>query len=261
MATNTPNFNWLIPAVGGDGDIWGDYLNSNITDQDSLIRRFMNNFINSSAPAEAQAGTLWLDNTSNPYEWKMFDGTDWITIGTLNTSTNTFATSSVNNYVGDYKFSAQTANHGSWLLCNGASISTTTYSGLFTLIGYNFGGSGASFNLPDMRGRVAGGVGTGSGLSTRTLGQNVGAETHTLSTSELPSHTHNLAVDATSSSGLIGGQQLSVFGRDGDFAWYNLCGVVGTPTFGVTGATGSNAAHNNMQPTLFVGNYFIYSGV
>lgn len=249
MATNTPNFNWLIPAVGGDGDIWGDYLNSNINDQDSLIRRFMNNFINSSAPAEAQAGTLWLDNTTNPYVWKMFDGSDWITIGTLNTSTNTFETTSVTNYVGDYKFSTQTANHGSWLLCNGSGISTTTYSGLFTLLGYNFGGSGATFNLPDLRGRVPASIGTGSGLSARTLGETVGAETHTLDITELPDPITTTAAVANFqiTGGVNGIQSTSGGGLGGNDGYIKN--------------TGGNQPHNIMQPTLFVGSYFIYSGV
>jgi len=40
-----------------------------------------------------------------------------------------------------------------WLLCSGASISTSTYADLFAVIGYTYGGSGANFNLPDLRGR------------------------------------------------------------------------------------------------------------
>jgi hypothetical protein len=39
-----------------------------------------------------------------------------------------------------------------WIKCNGASLSTTTYGALFATIGYTFGGSGASFNVPDLRG-------------------------------------------------------------------------------------------------------------
>ena len=44
----------------------------------------------SSHPSYAQAGTMWLDNTTNPWILKVFDGSDDITLGTLNTSTNTF---------------------------------------------------------------------------------------------------------------------------------------------------------------------------
>ena len=40
-----------------------------------------------------------------------------------------------------------------WLVCDGASLSTSAYASLFAVIGYTFGGSGGSFNLPDLRGR------------------------------------------------------------------------------------------------------------
>jgi microcystin-dependent protein len=46
-------------------------------------------------------------------------------------------------------FGGATAPFG-WLLCNGAGVSTTTYANLFAVIGYNFGGSGATFNLPNL---------------------------------------------------------------------------------------------------------------
>ena len=48
-------------------------------------------------------------------------------------------------------FAASAAPSG-FLKANGASLSTTTYATLFAVIGYTFGGSGASFNLPDLRG-------------------------------------------------------------------------------------------------------------
>ena len=57
------------------------------------------------------------------------------------------------NVVGDYKMSAQTADHDNWFICNGRAISRTDYSGLFAVIGTSFGaGDGSTtFNLPDFR--------------------------------------------------------------------------------------------------------------
>jgi microcystin-dependent protein len=49
-------------------------------------------------------------------------------------------------------YAGSTAPSG-WLLCDGAPLSTTTYASLFAIIGYTFGGSGGTFNLPDLRGR------------------------------------------------------------------------------------------------------------
>lgn len=245
MPSNTSNFNWLKPTVSGDNDVWGDYLNTNLDSQDSLFRRSLNNFINSSAPAEAQNGLIWVDNTTNPWVMKIYDGTDWIIMGYINTSTNSFSAPTTSNYIGDYKFSVQAASHGSWLLCNGASVSTTTYSGLFALTGYAFGGSGANFNLPDLRGRVSGAIGTGSGLSARSLGDTVGAETHTLTQAQLPDY-------------LIQGS-VEVGNNDGSNVRGSFAGT-GNSYYDVRSG-GSGQSHNNMQPTLFTGNYFIYSGV
>jgi microcystin-dependent protein len=45
-----------------------------------------------------------------------------------------------------------------WFLCDGASYSTVTYSNLFNSIGYQFGGSGTSFNVPNLKGRVVVGI-------------------------------------------------------------------------------------------------------
>jgi hypothetical protein len=41
-----------------------------------------------------------------------------------------------------------------FLECDGASVSTSTYAALFAVIGYTYGGSGANFNLPDLKDRV-----------------------------------------------------------------------------------------------------------
>ena len=58
----------------------------------------------------------------------------------------------------------------SFLVCDGASLSTTDYAALFSAIGYTFGGSGAQFNLPDLRAAFIRGAGTQNGYSA-TFGQ------------------------------------------------------------------------------------------
>jgi microcystin-dependent protein len=77
-----------------------------------------------------------------------------------------------------------------WLMCDGQSYSTSTYSGLFAAIGYKYGGSGATFRVPDCRGRTQIGAGQGAGLAYRALGASGGAEAHALGLTELPNHTH-----------------------------------------------------------------------
>lgn len=65
-----------------------------------------------------------------------------------------------------------------FLLCNGASVSTSTYANLFSAIGYTFGGSGASFLLPDYRNRMPIGAGTIAGIAITGGSANAVVVTH-----------------------------------------------------------------------------------
>lgn len=185
--------------------------------------------------------------------------------------------------IGDIKFSVQSVNHNNWLLCNGQSVLVANYPKLYAVIGYAFGGAGASFNLPDSRGRVLGGIGQGTGLSIRTLGLNVGSESVTLTQAQMPSHIHTGTTDSagahTHSSNAVGGQgNLGLCIADGTNTVINTDSSLGelnvwtnpfaltinsngahTHTF-TTGSTGGDQSHENMQPTLFIGNVFIYAG-
>lgn len=67
---------------------------------------------------------------------------------------------------------AMNSNPNGWLFCNGASLGTGAYAALFAQIGYTYGGSGASFNLPDLRGYFVRGAGTNDdGTASGTFGQ------------------------------------------------------------------------------------------
>lgn len=90
-------------------------------------------------------------------------------------------------------FAGSSAPSG-WLLCDGSSYGTSTYPDLYSAIGYTWGGSGSTFKVPDLRGRVTLGAGSGSGLTSRTLGANGGAETYsfTIASTNIPAHTHTV---------------------------------------------------------------------
>jgi microcystin-dependent protein len=247
MVTNTPNFNWKLPDVGGDVDLWGGYLNENISNQDTLVRAFMNTFIGTSAPATFQKGTFWLDTTTSPIDVvKVYDGTQWVATGVLNETTHTFAGMGIAAVTGDYKFSLQTSNHNGWIICDGGTYLVAAYTELFALIGYAFGGAGPNFFVPDLRGRIPGATGIGTGLTPRALGATVGEETHTLTRPELPDPLTNTAAFGNFTFGTPTTAQA----------------IQNTPGYasGVVANQGGNQPHNNMQPTLFVGNFFIYSG-
>ncbi len=90
-----------------------------------------------------------------------------------------------------------------WALANGQLLSISQNTALFALLGTQFGGDGQStFALPDLQGRVPVGMGTGAGLSTVNIGDKFGAQTTTLTTSQLPSHTHSFNVNTTVSTNM-----------------------------------------------------------
>ncbi|MBK6532496.1 MAG: phage tail protein [Deltaproteobacteria bacterium] len=83
-----------------------------------------------------------------------------------------------------------------WEFCNGQLLLIAQNSALFSLIGTAFGGDGTTtFALPDLRGRVPVHAGAGPSLSMRTLGERFGAESVTLTSQQVPAHTHGLQAE------------------------------------------------------------------
>jgi microcystin-dependent protein len=101
-------------------------------------------------------------------------------------------------YPGDMKMSGILADHPGWLLCDGRVLQVDLYPILFAAVSYRWGGSGATFSLPDLRDAVPmgpGNMGTGRGdrnvISDPTgLGKMLGVPTVTLTEDYLPAHTH-----------------------------------------------------------------------
>lgn len=167
---------------------------------------------------------------------------------------------------------AGTAAPNGWILCDGRSLSTTTYADLFTAVGYAYGGSGGSFNVPDLRGRVVagrdvdqGGYGnrlsaTHFGSNGRTSGQTGGAEGQSLTTAQLASHSHfvvNTDASTNSTPSVSNTQTVSTSNIHSNLdPNYSLNGTATAATVGVSSASGSGSAHNNVQPTIIL-NYII----
>lgn len=174
----------------------------------------------------------------------------------------------VKNYsamAGTIKMFAGSVAPDGWLLCNGQAVSRTTYSKLFNVIGTTYGeGDGSTtFNLPDLRGRVPLGAGTGDAntATAHDLGQKAGAETHVLTNAQLPKITKTFRIRAWGTSG--GWPISNVSGYT--VANYNgKEGVIPSSSSeakseNVSWTIGGNSAHNNMQPYLAV-NYIICTG-
>ncbi|MGJ3244928.1 MAG: phage tail protein [Elainellaceae cyanobacterium] len=83
---------------------------------------------------------------------------------------------------------------GGWLFCQGQTLDRTTYAGLFAVIGTTFGngdGTGNTFSLPDLRGRVVLGAGISVASGTdRAIASTGGADESPLSNGQMPSHDH-----------------------------------------------------------------------
>ncbi len=138
---------------------------------------------------------------------------------------------------------------GGWVLCNGQSLSTSTYSTLFAVIGYTYGGAEANFTVPDLRSRMPLGAGAGAGLTTRALAATGGQE----SISQVPPHTHNATTTAKSYGNASHDQNNTAFGDENY--------VVGDGNIGsvTVNNTGTNIAGGNvdvMNPFLVL-NYII----
>ena len=165
--------------------------------------------------------------------------------------------------IGDIKYSINQQDHNGWMICDGRSLSRTEYSDLFAIIGTSFGSNNSTtFKLPDNRGRVMGGIGQASGLTNRHLGDSVGEETHTLTISEMPSHSHTINDPGHSHSYVnnVNDQSVNTLTTQNDAAdQADITQSTGTSTTGITiNATGGGNSHNNMQPTLFIGNTFVF---
>jgi len=161
-------------------------------------------------------------------------------------------------------FAGSSAPSG-WLLAYGQAVSRTTYSDLFSAIGttYGSGDGSTTFNLPDLRGRTVAGqddmggssanrlTNQSGGLDGDTLGATGGAETHTLTTSQMPSHSHTLGSNAKISTTFSTSGANTAVRRD------TLSGsALDAFISGSTEAAGSGSAHNNVQPTIIL-NYII----
>jgi microcystin-dependent protein len=134
-----------------------------------------------------------------------------------------------------------------WAQCNGQFLPINQNQALFSILGTTFGGNGqTTFALPDMRGKAPMYVGGSTGL---LLGQTGGEEAHTLITSEMPPHSHQLQANlqpnpadlATPSPNLFGSLTTPIYGAPTN--------LTATQPATITN-TGGSQPHTNMQPYL-----------
>lgn len=143
-----------------------------------------------------------------------------------------------------------------FLLCDGTSYSTTTYAALFAVIAYTYGGSGASFLVPDLRDRTICGV---SSANSKALAQAVGANTVTPTGSIAGSTGATTLTTAQIASHLHGGGFMAGGGgfQEGGSGGGNTSNTGGGQSHDHTlSANFSGSANSVLQPSLVL-NYII----
>jgi microcystin-dependent protein len=171
-------------------------------------------------------------------------------------------------------FAGSSAPSG-WLLCFGQLVSTTTYALLFAQLSTTYGSGGGTFGIPDYRGRPGYGQDNmggsaanritvaGGNFDGTVLGGTGGLQNHTLTTPEIPSHTHSNFL--TDPGHVHSGAVRSI----GDAFQGGINPVLDTPTntgSSTTGITitnvgaGGGGAHTILSPAIIT-NKIIYAGV
>jgi microcystin-dependent protein len=152
-----------------------------------------------------------------------------------------------------------------WLACNGSLQSITNFDVLYGLIGTTFGGDGIStFGIPDLRGRVPLSYGNGPNLTPRVMGQSFGEPTHTLLTTEMPSHSHALL--STTRPGTTATPAQSVHLATSNTSTKPLYAPqASVSSYSVMAPSltnsGNSLPHDNMMPTLTCNYCIAYSGI
>lgn len=149
-------------------------------------------------------------------------------------------------YVGEVRMFAGNFAPAGWNFCDGSLLAISENETLFQLIGTTYGGDGQStFGLPDLRGRLP--IHQGNGF---ILAQTGGTETVTLTTQQIPSHTHAMVASADAANQITGAN--GVLAAPPSLSMY----FTAAPDTALNPSTitpaGGNQPHDNFQPYLCV---------
>lgn len=141
----------------------------------------------------------------------------------------------------------------SYALCDGQLLPIAQNTALFSLLGTQFGGNGqTTFGLPDLRGRVPIHQGQGPGLSSKTMGEEAGQETHTLIINEMPMHNHLLMTNNAAGALPAPGGNFIAASSDSNQAHFRPTSDGSSLNPQAIGLAGGSQPHNIMQPYLVV---------
>jgi microcystin-dependent protein len=142
-----------------------------------------------------------------------------------------------------------------WQRCDGSLLAISDNEVLFIVIGTTYGGDGQiTFRVPDLRGRVPIHQGTGRSLTTRTLGEMNGADSVTLTVTQMAGHAHVMmaSTDVGTASAPTDLVLATVPAAADDQFYATAPAGVTTVPFPTTmiRPSGGNLPHDNTAPTL-----------
>ena len=165
-------------------------------------------------------------------------------------------------YIGEIQMVAFSYAPEGWAICEGQLLSISQNRALFQLIGTTYGGDGTStFALPDLRGRFPINAGAGPGLENKQIGQKGGVESVTLSTDQLPAHSHdyfgsNKSREATSPENRL----LPIAGANYYTSANNSSDLLKMNSLAIANSGGSKS-HSNMPPFLAINFIICLQGI
>ncbi|WGG50411.1 phage tail protein [Rugamonas sp. DEMB1] len=164
-------------------------------------------------------------------------------------------------YIGEIRMFAGNFAPNGWMFCNGAVLSIAENDMLFSLITTTYGGDGqTTFALPDLRGRLPVASGTDRSGRTYNLGQAGGVEDVTLSTGQMPAHTHALAASSDRATPAAGATTGLLANTGGSLLYAHPASPAPMRDNAISSAGGS-MPHSNMAPYLCVSFIIAVSGM
>lgn len=155
-------------------------------------------------------------------------------------------------FVGEIRMFAGNFAPRGWAFCEGQLLAIAQNDALFSLFGTIYGGDGrTTFGLPDLRGRVPLHMGQGPGLTNRLIGSRGGVENVTLSTNNLPQHSHALRGSANFGSDTSPAGNVPATGAGANLYTSGAAAEVAMDAAALT-ATGAGQPHANVMPFLCV---------
>lgn len=153
-------------------------------------------------------------------------------------------------YVGEIRMFAGNFAPNGWMFCSGQTLPISENEVLFQLIGTTYGGDGEStFNLPNLQSRIPIHMGSGPEGITYQLGEMAGTEQETLTTNQIPSHTHpwSAANEDGNTTEPVGGVPKIA---QGDFYADQFSPIAMANQ--MVGPAGGSQPHENDQPFLCI---------